>query len=102
MDEEDEDRFYLHLYPNRTLCDVLADARAMIKQVASEQQQRALFSLIEEMQIMGNRMEAGLSDKKDLFRLSEMKTKMREEFRKDRAKLKKLKAQIKKIEDNNG
>ena len=90
-----DDTHYVHVYPNRTLCDVLHEARQVTKQVQCLQQRRLLMSLIEEMQTLGNRMEAGLSDKKDLVRLSEAKSKMGKEYKELRAKLKKLKQDTK-------
>ena len=48
--------------PNRTLCDVLAEMRK-----ANETRNYSYFAgLIEEVQSIGNRMEAGLYDKSDL------------------------------------
>jgi hypothetical protein len=54
-------------YLNRTLCDVLEEMRRCVQTLNFA----PLMSLIEEAQIMGNRMEAGLEDKEDLVRMNE-------------------------------
>lgn len=61
-------------YVNRTLCNVLEEMRKCYE----TRNFSPLAGLIEEAQSMGNRMEAGLSDKSDL-----------NEWREERAKLKK-------------
>lgn len=72
---------------NRTLCDVLEEMR----KCNETRNFSPILGLIEEAQIMGNKMEAGLSDQKDLFRirdeLSELKDKLNE-LKKERSKLK--------------
>ncbi len=50
---------------NRFICDALADMRKCAETLNFS----PMMSLIEEIQIMANRMEAGLSDKKDLAKL---------------------------------
>lgn len=50
---------------NRSLCDVLEEMRKCFE----TRNFAPLLGLIEEAQSMGNRMEAGLSDKKDLAKL---------------------------------
>lgn len=63
-------------YPNRTLCAVLEEMRKL-----NETRNYApLLSLIEEAQVMGNRMEAGLSDIKDHKSLLEDISKLKKEL----------------------
>jgi len=50
---------------NRSLCDVLEEMRKCFE----TRNFAPLLGLIEEAQSMGNRMEAGVSDKKDLAKL---------------------------------
>jgi len=71
-----KNRFYSLGYPNRTLCEILDEMRACFKcyNFAS------MLSLIEEIQIIGNRMEAGLGDKKDMKEMSEHRSKMNSEL----------------------
>ena len=64
---------------NRTLCDVLNEMR----KANSTRNYSYLEGLIEEAQMMGNRMEASLYDKHDLRRA-------REELKAVRKKIKKL------------
>jgi len=70
------------MWLNRPLCDVLEDMRRCVDTLNFA----PMKSLIEEVQIMGNRMEAGLEDKKDLIRLNE-------EWHELRKVVKELKAQ---------
>jgi hypothetical protein len=61
-----------HYWVNRTLCDVLYDAKEYIKTLNLTKDQKSLLqSLVSEAQVMGNRMEAGLGDNKDLEKLNE-------------------------------
>ena len=57
------DRFY-GFGLNRTMCDVLKEMRSVNE--SAERTPVLMLSLIEEMQIMGNRMEAGLHMQKDI------------------------------------
>lgn len=75
---------YISYYPNRTVCDVLTEMRTMHK----TRNYSSLLSLIEEVQTMVNRMEAGLHDKKDLASL-------REDISSAKKELKQLKRKIK-------
>lgn len=63
---------------NRYLCSVLEEMRAQIeifKEVVPKSSYCTLLSLVEEVQTMGNRMEASLQDFKDLDKLnSDIKT----------------------------
>lgn len=67
------------MYPNRTLCQVLDEMRDCLK----TNNFSYLLGLIEEVQSLGNRMEASLTDKNDLYY--------------DRRELSKLRAEIKKL-----
>ena len=51
---------------NRHVCDVLSDMRKCLESLNFS----ALSGLIEEAQVMANRMEAALSDQKDLIKLN--------------------------------
>ena len=74
---------------NRYVCEVLDEMRKCDK----TRNYAILPSLIEEVQTMVNRMEAGLSDKKDLLKLSEERSKLKAEVEEIEAKLKELKKQ---------
>lgn len=68
----------LHYYgTNRTLCDVLNEMRKCYEC----HNYAPLLSLVEEAQIMGNRMESGLSDKRDLLNLAEERSSLRKEVK---------------------
>jgi cell division protein FtsB len=66
---------------NRTMCDVLQEMRKLNK----TRNYSALAGLIEEAQILGNRMEAAVYDKHDV-----------EHYNKERRR---LKAELKKLKD---
>lgn len=72
---------------NRTFCDVLAELRK-----CNETRNYAyMMSLVEELQVLGNRMEAHLEDKRDIKSLhQDIKT-----LKKER---KKLLAEVEKLE----
>ena len=61
---------------NRTLCDVLEEMR----KCNETRNYAALLSLIEEVQIIGNRMESGLTDIQDLSELSDKQAAARKEL----------------------
>ena len=67
-----------HFFLNRTLCDVLRDMRSLHE----TRNYSALLSLIEEAQVMANRMEAAIGDKNDVQRMNdewhELKNKLKE------------------------
>lgn len=88
---ENEER-ETHYWVQRTLCDVLYDAREYIKTLNLTRDQKSLLqSLVYEAQIMGNRMEAGLGEHKDLGKLNEEWHKLRREvkdLRRERDELK--------------
>jgi len=62
---------------NRVACDVLEEMRVCNK----TRNYAPLLSLIEEMQVMANRMEAGLSDLKDAESLRKDISKLKKELR---------------------
>lgn len=71
------EHYFSSYYPNRTLCAVLDEMRKL-----NETRNYApLLSLIEEAQVMGNRMEAGLSDIKDHKSLLEDISKLKKELK---------------------
>ena len=72
---------FLTLYPNRTVCAALDEMRTLHK----THNYSGLLGLIEEVQVMVNRMEAALFDKKDI-----------EDAHNE---IKKLKTEIKKLEE---
>lgn len=72
--------YYLH----RTLCDTLQEARQVLSGVSIwnyRQSTAILRSLVEEAQIYGNRMEAGLSYGKDLNRLHKQRKRAIEDLK---------------------
>lgn len=77
-------------WPHRTYCDVLHEMRKILDSMNSHTYDRSkalLGSMVEELQVYGNRMEAGLSFSGDL-------TKLHEERKKIRTEIKKLKEEI--------
>lgn len=80
--------------PNRTLCDVLEDMRKYTKTIGlTTNQTQIVSSLIEELQILGNRMEAGLWDQKDIKDLYEERSKLKKQVKKLKKKKDKLKGE---------
>lgn len=73
---------------NRGLCDVLSEMRTMLKLAKDSNSKNVLLSLIEEAQVMGNRMEAALYDIKDL-------KKLHDDIKDKKEELKKLKRKVK-------
>lgn len=74
-------------FPSRTFCQVLDEMRACYKTCNFG----AMPGLIEELQTIGNRMEAHLDTKKDYFRL-------RDDIREAREELHKLRNETKLLE----
>jgi len=75
-------------YPHRNMCQVLDEMRNCHKYLNFG----PMAGLIEEVQIMGNKMEAALWDKKDLYAARKEATRVEKEVRKlerQRDKLKK-------------
>lgn len=92
------DEFEIGGYLSRTMCEVLEEARGIIKHTnhfTLGRSKRVLSSLVEELQVMGNRMEAGLGDKVSIKKLSEQKTQLRKEVKALNVKLKKLEEKVK-------
>lgn len=56
-----------------------------------------LMGLIEEAQIMGNRMEGALSQQKDLLKLAEAHSKARKEYNTLVAEIQKLKSELQEL-----
>ena len=84
--------YYFHL--NRTLCDVLDEMRKCDK----TKNYGYLLSLIEEAQSMGNRMEAGLGEKKDVVRMKEDIAELKTEIKKLQKKKQKLESKVNELE----
>lgn len=87
-------------YPNRTMCDVLDEMR----KCDETRNYAQLKSLIEEVQSMGNRMEAALSDKKNIREWTDEREKLKIEMkalRKEKASLDKVLGKDKKDEKSN-
>jgi len=72
--------------PNRTMCSVLEEMRALNK----TRNYGPLAGLIEEVQSMGNRMEAGLYDGNDLKYDRKRHEELKEEIKELKAEKKKL------------
>ena len=85
-----------HSYgPNRYICSVFDEMRECIKTLNFSY----MKSLIEEAQVMANRMEAALSDQSDVRELSEQRRKLNKELKalyEERTKLKEELADLKK------
>lgn len=80
---------------NRTMCDVLEEMRKLNDKLNSgvvSQHKKTMAYLIEEVQSMGNRMEASIQNKGDIESIDE-------EIREKRKELKKLKQEIKEAKD---
>jgi len=74
------------VYVNRTICEVLDEMRK-----CNETRNYAyLLALIEEIQYMANRMEAGLQDIKDIRYLEAKKSELKQELKKLETKKEKL------------
>lgn len=69
-------------YPNRTLCECLDELRALLKRSQEDKYARnTLLSLVEEIQVYANRMEASMSDAKDVRRLHAKKKKLEKKIK---------------------
>lgn len=80
--------------PNRYLCDVLDEMRKSYE----TRNFSYLLGLIEEAQVLGNRMEAALEDKKDLLRWRKRVSEEKDEYKKLLAETNKLRKKLKKEE----
>ena len=86
------------IYPNRYLCSVLEEMRDQLKllDINNLDRYRSITALmIEEVQTLGNRMEAGLEDLKDIDDLLEKRVKLKRDIK----KLQKEKNQLSEEED---
>ena len=79
---------YFSTFPNRTVCGALDDMRKLNE----TRNYSGLLGLIEEVQIMANRMETGLYDKNDIEAGHKEKNKLKKE-------IKKLENEIEKLEE---
>ena len=82
--------------PNRYICDTLSEMRDSLKVLSVwniPRTKAVLMSLIEENQMMANRMEAALGDLKDLKNLDK-------DIKAKKAKLKKLEDKLGDDDDN--
>jgi hypothetical protein len=77
---------YFNEYLNRTLCDVLEEMRTCFKTYNFA----PMLALIEEAQMMGNKMEAGLNDKHDVENMESRKNELVKEIRELKEKRKSL------------
>lgn len=87
-------RYYISTFPNRTLCDVIDEAR----KCHETRNYSYLKGLLEEIQYLGNVMEAGLRDKKEVKDARETLKEAKEELNQIKAEIKaleKLKTQLK-------
>ena len=74
------------LWDNRTLCDIFDEIRTCTK----THNYSYLPGLLEEAQVLANRMEAGLGDIKDIRKISARKRELKAEIRKLERKAKSL------------
>ena len=81
-----------YYYVNRTFCDVLDELRKCYE----TRNFASFLGIVEELQMKGNQMEAGLSDKKDLIEMSKEWSKLKAEIKKLKKKRDKLKKPKKK------
>lgn len=79
-----QDNYYI----NRTLCDVLGDMRLCCKTLNFSQ----ILSLVEEAQILGNRMESAIHEKGDIASMNEEWTTLKK-------KIKELRKEVKELEN---
>ena len=77
-------RYY---YPSRTFCSILEEIRALDK----SKNYGSLLGLVEELQTIGNRMEAALDDAKHIEDLRDDRKKLEKEIKELETKKEKLK-----------
>lgn len=75
---------------NRYLCDVLEDMR----KCEQTRNYSSLAGLIEEAQVMGNRMESALSDQKDLVELTKKYSDKKSDYKKLKQELDEIKSKL--------
>lgn len=80
---------------NRYLCSVLDDMRKCCETLNFA----PMKSLIEEAQILGNRMEAGLGDKRDLIKMNVEHSELRKKIKALRKEVKDLEKKLPKKEE---
>lgn len=80
--------------PNRTLCTVLDEMRQCVKTLNFAY----LLSLIEEVQTLGNRMEASLWDQNDIDGLHTKKRELKQEVKDLKEERNKLRDETKKCQ----
>lgn len=91
-DEKKSDKYKFDWFGNnRHICDVLSDMRKCQESLNYS----ALKGLIEEVQIMANRMESALSDQKDLKKLNIELSKARKAYKELQVKYEVLEAKVK-------
>lgn len=81
--------------PNRYLCDILDEMRTCIKTLNFS----SMLSLIEEVQVIANRMEAGLSDLKDRKSMLEDLSDLKDQIIKLDKQKKKLEKEAEELND---
>lgn len=72
------------MFPRRTYCDVLQEMRVLLDNISLYNYKRSasvIKMLVEECQIYGNRMEAGLGYQKDLNKLHEKRSALAKELK---------------------
>lgn len=89
------ERFYAYI--NRTMCDVLGEMR----KCHETRNYAYLPGLIEEVQVMGNRMEAALGEKRDIEEWHKQWQKKKAEMKKMYKELDKLKQQKEVVDGDN-
>lgn len=91
-------RDHFSTWPNRTVCDVLAEMRKCYE----TRNFSYLLGLIEELQSLGNRMESALSDKNDVREWTEKRYDLKKEIKDLYAERKKIRDEIKSLKLENG
>jgi hypothetical protein len=86
---------YFSSFPNRTVCDVLTEMR----KCHETRNFTGLIGLIEEVQSLVNRMEAGLNDKNDVIDWTKKRKKLKEEIKKLIKQKEKIENQLPEKED---
>jgi len=84
-------------FPNRTMCDVLAEMRKILNLLNAsrcDSQKVILLSMVEEIQVYGNRMEAGLSDQSDARDLHDKRKELKNTVNKLEDQVKDLEQQV--------
>jgi hypothetical protein len=101
---------YFSGFPNRTLCGVLENKRAMIKRALEVKKLpnevaevlRTLYIAVEEAQFYADRMESALQDRKDYYEWKEKRSRLKRELKELNRKIKKRKEQLPQKDGENG